>query len=94
MADSVVVEMGVHVLSTDSFKLTCLSCPCSGAPSGTDYPPQKQHFISARGSFDGSNALFTMYHRKMADFDRELVGNWTEHISDLIILVRSVTVLF
>jgi hypothetical protein len=63
---------------------------CSGAPSGSNYPPQngKQRLKSARKSFDGSNALFALYNRKVADFDREFVGNWTEHIRDLIVLVR------
>jgi hypothetical protein len=83
------VEIGGHVfIYTDS--LTCLPCPFSGAPNTTDYPPQKQleQPIPARNSFDGSNALFTLYNRKKAEFDRELVGNWIEHIRDLIVLVR------
>jgi hypothetical protein len=63
---------------------------CSGAPNGSNYPPQngKQPSKSASESFDGSNALFALYNRKVADFDREFVGNWTEHIRDLIVLVR------
>ena len=37
--------------------------------------------------FDGSYALYALYNEKTAEFDRELVNNWLEHVRDLMVLV-------
>jgi hypothetical protein len=62
----------------------------SGALSGTGWPrPCDGLFSEAANDFsDGSYALYSLYNEKSAELDRELVNTWSEHVRDLMVLVR------
>jgi len=38
--------------------------------------------------YDGSYDLYTMYNEKTEKIDKELVTSWSEHVRDLMVLVR------
>jgi hypothetical protein len=37
---------------------------------------------------DGSYALYALYNEKASEFDKGLIDNWTEHVGNLMVLVR------
>jgi hypothetical protein len=37
---------------------------------------------------DGSYALYVLYNEKSAEFDKQLASSWSEHVRDLMVLVR------
>ena len=43
--------------------------------------------------YDGSYDLYTMYNEKSEKIDRELVSSWSEHVRDLMVLVRYTSLL-
>ena len=65
---------------------------CSASPTHTKHPPQWQRsrvLPEEMSEFpDGSYALYTLYNDLSAKFDTVWVNNCTEHVRDLMVLVR------
>ena len=51
-------------------------------------PGGNQLFETASKFSDPSYALYTLYNERSAELDRQLVSGWSEHVRDLMVLVR------
>jgi hypothetical protein len=53
------------------------------------------HFQKRADDFcDGSYALYALYNERSLEHDKELVDTWSEHVRDLMVLVRYTSLLF
>jgi hypothetical protein len=64
--------------------------------SSTEHPPLSGgSFSEAANDFcDGSYALYALYNERSSEHDRELVNTWSEHVRDLMVLVRYTSLRF
>jgi len=85
------IDMGECAFSKSSPNVLLSVSGCSGTrwPCGIGnlFPCCKRP-KAASDFYDGSYDFYTMYNEKTDKIDKELVTSWSEHVRDLMVLVR------